>query len=107
MTTNDSTPQYQVYVDDNYHYMDESERYSGGVFDSCEAAKTKCRQIVDEFLLANHKEGTAANELLSLYKSFGEDPWILPGADGCTFSAWDYAGERCKEICGGELVTES
>jgi hypothetical protein len=95
----DSTLQYEVYVDDNYHYMDESARYSGGVFDSCGAATTKCRLIVDEFLLANYKEGMAADELLRQYKSYGEDPWILPPGDGCRFSAWDCAADRCQDIC--------
>ncbi len=106
METNDSTVKYEVYVDDNYHYMDEESRYSGGVFDSCEAAQAKCRLIVDEFLLQNHKAGMSADDLLRLYKSYGEDPWIL-GPDGCRFSAWTYASERCVEICGNPLTPES
>lgn len=104
MTTNDSGLQYEVYVDDNYHYMDESARYSGGVFDSWEAAEAKCRRIVDEFLLANYKEGMAADELLRAYKSYGEDPWILPPGDDRRFSAWDYAAERCQDICRDKNV---
>jgi hypothetical protein len=95
---------YEVYVDDNYHYMDESERYSGGVFDSWEAAEAKCRLIVDEFLVANYKEGMAADELLRQYKSYGEDPWILPPGDDRRFSAWDYAAERCQDICREKKV---
>jgi hypothetical protein len=97
MTTNDSGLQYEVYVDDNYHYMDESARYSGGVFDSWEAAEAKCRRIVDEFLLANYKEGMAADELLRAYKSYGEDPWILPpGRRPQVFSL----GLRCGTLPG-------
>jgi hypothetical protein len=82
--------------------MDESERYSAGIYEDCEAAKTKCRQIVDEFLLNNRREGMTSDELLSIYKSFGEDPWISSADDDCRFSAWDYAAERCETICGGE-----
>ena len=104
MTTDESNLKYEVYVDDNYHYMDEGERYSGGVFDSWEAAEAKCRGIVDEFLLANYKEGMATDELLRVYKSFGEDPWILFPRDDRRFSAWNYAAERCQEICGGKKV---
>jgi hypothetical protein len=99
MAMGDRDLKYEVYVDDNYHYMDESERYSGGVFDSWEAAEAKCRLIVDDFLRANYKEGMLADELLSQYKSYGEDPWISPRGGDRTFSAWDYAAVRCDEMC--------
>lgn len=94
----ESQPEYEVFVDDNYHYMDESSRYSGGVFDSWEQAEAKCRMIVDEFLVANFKEGMAAEDLMRQYKSYGEDPWILSLSDR-RFSAWDYAAERCEDLC--------
>jgi hypothetical protein len=87
----DKTPEYQVYVDDNFHYMDEGERYSGGVFDSWEAAEAKCRGIVDEFLVANYKEGMAADELLRHYKSYGD----TPHNDATRFVA---AGERARSV---------
>jgi len=93
---------YEVFVDDNYHYMDESERYSGGLFDSWEAAEAKCRLIVDEFLQASYKEGMLADDLLKQYKSFGEDPWISPRSDEQKFSAWDYAASRCQDLCRGK-----
>jgi hypothetical protein len=93
---------YEVYVDDNFHYMDESERYSGGLFDSWEAAEAKCRMIVDEFLQANYKEGMLADELFRQYTLFGEDPWISPLSDERKFSAWDYAATRCQEMCSGK-----
>jgi hypothetical protein len=99
MPHDDIELKYEVFVDDNYHYMDESERYSGGVFDSWDAAEAKCRQIVDEFLLANYKEGISAQALLAQYKSYGEDPWILSSGEERRFSAWDYAEARCEEIC--------
>ena len=41
---------YTVFVDDNFHYMDESERYKLGEFADCASAMAACKQIVDEFL---------------------------------------------------------
>jgi hypothetical protein len=99
MGMDDRELKYEVYVDDNFHYMDESERYSAGLFDSWEAAEAKCRLIVDDFLRANYKEGMLADQLLSQYRLYGEDPWIRPSGDDRTFSAWDYAAARCEEMC--------
>lgn len=87
---------YTVYVDDNYHPMDQSERYKLGDFPSCESAAAACKKIVDEFLAGNSK-GTA-KELLDAYKQFGEDPWISSTDKDCVFSAWKYAEQRCQEI---------
>jgi hypothetical protein len=42
--------------------------------------------------------------LHDLYKSFGDDPFVVPAdpkAAPVTFSAWDYARERCAVIEGG------
>lgn len=83
-------------MDDNYHYMDESERYTQGSYDSAEEALEACRKIVDAFLKSNHKEGMSAEELYKKYVMFGEDPHI----PSTPFSAWKYAEERSKEICG-------
>jgi len=40
---------YTVFVDDNFHYMDESERYKLGDFPDCASAVAACKKIVDEF----------------------------------------------------------
>jgi hypothetical protein len=93
---------YNVWVDDNSHYMDQSCRYSAGVFEDCETATSTARRIVDEFLLASYREGMTAGHLFSTYTTYGEDPWISSADDACKFSAWDYAGERCHEICSGK-----
>src|SRR5437879_6107440 len=37
---------YTVFVDDNFHYMDESERYKLGEFADCASAVAACKQIV-------------------------------------------------------------
>jgi hypothetical protein len=89
---------YVVFVGDNFHYMDETERSKLGEFDTCEAAQAACRKIVDEFLLANHKPGQSAAELYGTYRDFGDDPFIV-GTPPCPFSAWSYAKRRAEEIC--------
>jgi len=89
---------YKVLVDDNFHYMDESERYQHGEFNSCESAIAACKRIVDEFLLPESKSRGTAEELLRIYMMFGEDPFIITGDPTCKFSAWDYARERCGQL---------
>jgi hypothetical protein len=90
---------YTVMVDDNFHYMDESERYAHGVFDNCESAIQACKAIVDEFLTSHYETGMAAEELYRGYTGFGEDPFISTTDRQCQFSAWSYAKKRCEEIC--------
>ena len=93
---------YRVLVDDNFHYMDESERYELGPFATlAEALAASCR-IVDEFLLSAYKPGMTAEQLYVGYTGFGEDPFIIPDASEETaveFSAWDYAKRRCEVMC--------
>ncbi|HKM51664.1 MAG TPA: hypothetical protein VJZ75_10850 [Candidatus Bathyarchaeia archaeon] len=89
---------YRVCVDDNFHYMDDDERYIDGEFDDCESARKRCMEIVDVYLKNAYKDGMTFDQLLDSYESFGEDPWIS-STDDCKFSAWNYAEQRCKEIC--------
>jgi hypothetical protein len=88
---------YTVFVDDNFHYMDESERYKLGEFADCAAAMAACKEIVDEFLTSCGGNNTGA-ELYKQYVTFGEDPWISSEDSECKFSAWNYARERAKEL---------
>ena len=100
---------YRVYVGDNYHYMDESETYTLGPFESRDEAVALSRGIVDDFLVANHRPGMSAAELLELYHLFGEDPSVVPtpGEGAVPFSAWDYAAQRVTEICGNGPIESS
>ena len=41
---------YAVFVDDNFHYMNEDERYKDGNYATLEEAISKCQRIVDDFL---------------------------------------------------------
>ncbi|SPJ15818.1 hypothetical protein SBDP2_560001 [Syntrophobacter sp. SbD2] len=97
---------YKVLVDDNFHYMDEDERYALGEFDTAEDAIAACKKIVDECLRRSHKPGITSKELFEGYVGFGEDPFIVPPAEPY-FSAWDYARERCMEICREEDAVAS
>ena len=88
-----------VYVDDNFHFMDETERYIEGNFSTYDAAVATCRNIIDRFLLST--EAATAEALYDLYKMFGEDPWIegpIPCREGQSFRAFDYALRRCSEL---------
>ncbi len=96
------TKKYQVYVDDNFHFMDENERYRLGEFETCEEATAACKKIVDEFMEKGYKEGMSFEELYGGYTGFGEDPFIVSDDKSCFFSAWEYAKKRSAELCGQE-----
>lgn len=88
---------YVVYVDDNFHYADESERYKHGEFATCEEAVAECKKIVDR-CFDEFPKGTTADEMMKGYLLFGDDPFILCEDKTCKFSARDYAREKCAEI---------
>ena len=78
-----------VYVDDNFHFMDESERYRLGSFDQLEDAVSACRDVVEAFLRDNTAK--TAKDLFKSYVAFGDDPWIKssePDRYQAHFSAW-------------------
>lgn len=91
---------YTVYVDDNYHYMDESERYTKGEFATLDEAIAVCKQMVDEFLKGETNPDATPAERYAQYTGFGPDPFIGtddPDVGSVPFSAWNYARERCHE----------
>ena len=90
---------YTIYVDDNYHYMDASDRRKGGDFRSLGKAIASAKRIVDGYLAEAYTKGMAAEELYRWYITYGEDPFITGGPPDSDFSAWDYAKARCDEIC--------
>ncbi len=90
---------YEVYVDDNFHFMDETERYKLGEFETCQEAIAACMKMVDDFLEKGYKEGMSFKELYEGYTGFGEDPFIKTNDEKCFFSAWTYAKKRCAELC--------
>jgi len=89
---------YTVFVDDNFHYMDESERYKLGEFSSYAEAVAACERLVDAYLLENPTADETAAQKYAAYTSFGPDPFIVtddPAVAAPRFSAWDYAKGRC------------
>jgi hypothetical protein len=100
---------YRVMVDDNFHYMDEDERGQAGSFATAEEAIAACRKLVDDWLARHHKPGMTADELYDHYISFGDDPFVVAtqGAAAADFSAWTYARERTRAICGGKIEPPS
>jgi hypothetical protein len=90
-------------VDDNFNYQDEDERREHGTYETVEEALAVCRGLVDRSLAEEHRPGISAEALYDRYVSFGDDPFIvvIEGVDdSATFSAWSYAKERCRAICG-------
>jgi hypothetical protein len=86
-----SMVEYVVFVDDNYHYQDENERFKHGEFKTAAEAIEACKNIVERSLVEAFQRGMTAEQLLSQYRMFGEDPFVVPGVG---FSAWTYAEER-------------
>ena len=96
-------PGYKVIGADNAHYMDAGEDADQGVYQTYEEAVAVCRDIVERSLAWHYQPGMSGDELYDYYTSFGDDPFIVAVGDaplGERFSAWTYAKERCRAICG-------
>ena len=94
------TNSFKVFVDDNFHFMDESERFEKGEYETYEEAVEVCKKIIDQFLDVNYSEGMSAKELYDKYKAFGSDPFIVPKPEKAEFYSWGYAKKRCSVLCG-------
>lgn len=92
---------FHLRVYDNFHYMDESEAYNFGQYETYEEAIAGAKAIVDEFLVYNWKKGSTENDLVVQFLFYGEDPIILPDEPGEQerFSARKYVETRAAEIC--------
>jgi hypothetical protein len=88
---------YLVYVDDNFHNGDESERYKLGEFETREEALAACKQKVEEYFERIEKNKYSFKELWEGYMLYGEDPYISNDDSAEKFSAWEYAKQRCME----------
>ena len=90
---------YKVYVDDNYHYMDESERYTAGSYHSLEEALEKCKEITITSLKELCEKGITAKKLSAQWSMFGEDPFITGASGSVPFSARKFiTAELCQAI---------
>jgi hypothetical protein len=90
---------YKIYVDDNYHYMDKSERYSVGSYASLEEAVNKCKEITIKSLKNFYEKGITPEALSAQWSMFGEDPYVFGGDGAVPFSARKFVStELCNEI---------
>ena len=96
---------YTLHVADNFHYMDESETYKAGEFATWNEAVNAARGLVDRCLAESFRPGMSATALYKTYTGFGEDPYIVPVPEGERFSAWEYAKQRCAELCGDDTAS--
>ena len=94
---------YRVLVDENFHYMDRGHRYALGDFATYAEAFAVCKEIVDRFLRHEYVPGMPASALYFRYMMFGREPSVVNCTDEVEtqpgFSAWDYARQRCSELC--------
>lgn len=92
---------YTVMVADNYHYQDPEAIRQDRTYATLEEAIARCKEIVDADL--GDPPGTSARAMVAYYRMFGDDPYIVnsdAAADPVPFSAWQYAEQRAKELCG-------
>ncbi len=93
--------EFTVFVDDNFHYQDEDERYRLGTYATYEEALEACRALVRKDLEHHYKPGMSSADLFAQWSGFGEDPFIRPTPEGTEqFSAYEYAKERAAAMCG-------
>jgi len=93
------TKKYKVFIDDNYHYMDASERSAVGSYDSLDEALVKCKEITVSSLNDLYEKGISPEKLSAQWSMFGEDPFVVGGVGGVPFSARKFVTtELCKAI---------
>ena len=98
---------YQIAVDDNFHYMDESERDYGDIYKTAEEAIAAAQELVDKSLRHLYQDGQTPEELYSDYQDWGDDPFIITEDKSCKFSAWTYAKGRCQSFCAEMSGTDN
>ena len=93
---------YKILILGLFHYQDPEHEYElGEVFATAEAAVTEAKRRLDAQLAGPVKPGTTAEEMVSDWMMFGEDPLILrtdhtqPAAD---FSSSAYVRQRATAL---------
>ena len=94
--TTEHKTEYTVMVDDNFHFMDEDERYTLGTFPTKREALDASLRLVGQDLLGGDLSDKTAEDLITGYQTGGEDPFLV----GVPFSAWDYAEELAHMLAG-------
>ncbi|MFA6423683.1 MAG: hypothetical protein WCV83_00015 [Candidatus Magasanikbacteria bacterium] len=90
---------YTVKVADNFHYMDDSESYTYGDFETYDEAVAVCKAIVDEDFAGYVAKNIPPEKMYDNYTGMGSDPWIFPDPVGQPrFSAWTYAKQLAEAL---------
>jgi hypothetical protein len=97
----DNKPTFTVLVDDNFHFMDEDERWTAGTYGSLREALDKCLKMVGQDLRQGYQADMTATDLYESYTAIGDDPFIT-GPMKTVFSAWNYAKELAEFLAGQE-----
>jgi hypothetical protein len=97
----DNQPTFTVLVDDNFHFMNEDERWTAGTYGSLREALDECLQIVGQDLRQGYRADITATDLYESYTMMGDDPSIS-GPMKTVFSAWNYAKELAEFLAGKE-----
>lgn len=94
------TMKFHLRIYDSFNYMEESEAYNHGQYETYEDAMVAAKEIVKEFFVENWKSGMTAKDLFVQYCIYGEDPIIVPNEHGKhpSFSARTYAEEIHETI---------
>ena len=87
----------KVWIDDNFHFMDEDERIFHGEFSTPTQAIVACQKIVDANIESITEQETDPDKAYESYVCFGDDPWI----EGVEFSASEYAKIKIREFLKG------
>ena len=93
---------FQLFLDDNFHYADESARVPLGVYNTLAEAVSKAVEVVDDYLKSAYTPGMLAGDLMASYCMFGEDPFIIDTESTTSkihFSARDSARVQCDVVC--------
>jgi tetratricopeptide (TPR) repeat protein len=92
---------YRVIVDDNFHYMNEDERWELGEYATFEEALAASQKLVKDFF-EDADLGQTAKELYDGYVMMGDDPWIEAFGGAVApperFSAWAFAKDYAERI---------
>jgi len=80
--------------------MDPEAEYRDRTYATLKEAIPRCQQIMDTDL--GDKPGASARAMLEYCRMFGDDPYIISDDTARTvpFSAWKYAEQRARELCG-------
>jgi hypothetical protein len=89
----------RLYLEENSHYGDPDERRCVAEFATQQAALSAARDHLDSNLRQLWSAGNSAQQLLEKWSLFGEDVFLVPESADSHFCAWDYARQRCQELC--------